>query len=120
MKIALAVKASEGEEVLDDRFGRCERFRFVDTETGESFSRVNEARNMGGAGIMAAQSVISQGVDALIAPDLGPNAFKVIASAGIDVYRASGGTVSDLIEDLKAGRLARSRAPTVSGHHGEK
>lgn len=119
MKIAIPVKGSEGKEVLDSRFGRCERFLFVDTETGERFSRENEAKNMGGAGIMAAQAVISQNVNVLITPDLGPNAFKVISSAGIEVFRAEGGKADDLLSDLTDGKLERSISATVEGHHGE-
>ncbi len=120
MKIAIAVKGPMGEEVLDERFGRCERFLFVDTITGERTSKENEAKDMGGAGIMAAQSVVSQGVEVLIAPDLGPNAFKVISSAGIDVFRSQGGDVDRLLKDLDEGKLERSRTPTVTGHHGEQ
>jgi predicted Fe-Mo cluster-binding NifX family protein len=120
LKVALPVKGIEGEETLDSRFGRCDRFLFLDTETGERYSKENEAKTMGGAGIMAAQSVISQNVDALITPDLGPNAFRVISSAGIDVYRSEVGDVNQLIMDLENGKLEKSRSPTVEGHHGDR
>lgn len=119
MKLAIAVRGPEGSEVLDDRFGRCERFLIIDTETDKRYSRKNEARDMGGAGIMAAQSLISEGVEALIAPDLGPNAFRVVSSAGIDVHTASGGNIDDLLKSFKEGRLKKSSTPTVKGHHGD-
>lgn len=117
MRIAIPVKGPKGEEMLDNRFGRCERFLFVNTENDSRTTRENEARNMGGAGIMAAQTVVSEQVDVLITPDLGPNAFKVISSAGVDVYKASRGTVEQLLKELEEGKLERARSATVAGHH---
>lgn len=117
MRVAIPVKGNKDEEMLDDRFGRCERFLYIDTRSGKRYSKANEAKGMGGAGIMAAQSVVSEDVNILITPDLGPNAFKVISAARIDVYQARGGLVNDLLKDLEDGKLVKSSKPTVEGHH---
>lgn len=117
MKIAIAARGPEGDEKLDSRFGRCEKFVFVDTDTGERTASINGGREMGGAGISAAQVVVDAGSDALIAPEVGPKAFRVLSGAGVEIYRSRGGSLEEILEELKKGNLEMTASATVAAHH---
>ena len=60
--------------------------------------------------------MVAQGVGALITGNVGPNAHRVLAAAGIGIYQAGhGGTAGDALAALRRGELAAVEAPTVSG-----
>ena len=65
----------------------------------------------GGAGIMAAQAIIDQGVNAVITGNCGPNAYRIFAQAGIKVYLGSG-RVEDAVKALLEGKLQEMGSPT--------
>ena len=59
----------------------------------------------------------AQGVGAVITGNVGPNAQRVLAAAGIDIYQAADGvTAHDALAALRRGELTAIQAPTVSGH----
>ncbi|MDI3475695.1 MAG: hypothetical protein PWQ79_918 [Thermococcaceae archaeon] len=81
---------------LDDRvnpaFGRTPTFTIVDVENGEIVN-VHVVPNPGhsqprGAGVTAAQFVIDQGADVVIAGQFGPNSSGVLRVAGIKMVSA--------------------------------
>ena len=76
-------------------FGRCPYFVIYDTTKEEVLNiYMNKAQNAsGGAGIQAAQSMIDNQVESVIAPQMGPNAWNVLQNAGIKIYRGIPGTV---------------------------
>jgi len=47
----------------------------------------------------------------VLAPRLGPNAFRVIQAAGIPAYQMQGGTVREVIVAFQSGSLAQLTAP---------
>jgi len=47
----------------------------------------------------------------VIAPSLGPNAFRVIQAAGIPAYRMQGATVREVVTAFSAGQLVRLETP---------
>jgi predicted Fe-Mo cluster-binding NifX family protein len=73
---------------------------------------------MGGAGIQAAQTVVSRGVKVLITGNVGPNAFQALSAAGIKIVIGAFGTVREVVEKYKRGELKETGAPTVGGHFG--
>jgi len=92
----------------------------VDTDTMDF--RVLQNRSVyqaGGAGIQAAGDVIREGIKCVISGAVGPNAIRVLSSAGVEFYEALPGSVRDNIEALKGGRLRKIYAPTVPGHFGQ-
>jgi len=99
---------------LDDRvnqaFGRTPTFTIVDVENGEIVN-VQVVPNPGysqprGAGVAAAQFVIDQGADAVIAGQFGPNSYGVLQAAGIKMYSAPPTmTVREAVEALLRGEL---------------
>ena len=121
MKVAVSADREGNEAGVDARFGRCAYYVFVDTETGETSYLENAAVASGhGAGVQAAQLVVSNGADAVISGRVGPNAFQVLTAAGVKVFQSGGQTVATAVEDLKAGKLAEVQAPTGPAHGGSR
>lgn len=112
MRIVIPANGTDLDAATSPVFGRCVAFIFVDPETMEFEAMPNPALDApGGAGVQSAQIVLQRGVQAVVAPSLGPNAFRVIAAAGIPIYVLQGATVREAAEAFKAGRLARLETP---------
>ena len=119
MRIAISASGDNLETELDPRFGRCQYFIFVDTESMEFEALPNKgAGAMGGAGIQAAQNVADKKVEVVITGNVGPNAFQTLSAAGIKIITGVGGTVKDAIEKFNKGELKETPAPNVASHFG--
>ena len=119
MKICVTAVTDSLEAQIDPRFGRCQYFLIVDSETMESTVIPNNAFQAAhGAGIEAAQTVANSGVNVVITGNVGPNAFRVLSAAGIKVVTGATGSVKDAIEKYKKGQLQEIGNPTVGGHFG--
>ena len=59
----------------------------------------------GGAGIQAVQFLVSQNVNAVIAPEIGPNAFKVLRGSSTKIYKGFKTSAKELIEKWKNNEL---------------
>lgn len=102
---------------VDPRFGRCQYFVIVDSETMEYEAIPNPGTGApSGAGIQAAQTVASKGVSVVITGSVGPNATQTLGAAGIQIVTGASGTVGDSIEQYKSGKL--QAVPAASGMSG--
>ncbi|MCJ2512502.1 MAG: NifB/NifX family molybdenum-iron cluster-binding protein [Candidatus Thermoplasmatota archaeon] len=120
MKVAISSTGTEWDSPLDPRFGRCEYFFVVDTDTKEAETVKNPgASAYGGSGVSASQFVQDKGVDVVITGNVGPNAHRVLDAAGIRVIVGASGTVKRALDDLGKGLLKETARPTVPGHHGQ-
>ena len=117
MKIAITSTGNTLDSKLDQRFGRCAYFLVVDDDKVEAINNSSIAAG-GGAGIAAAQSVIDNKANVLITGNVGPNAYSTLQAAGIEMYMAQNGTISDILEQFKQGKLNRIGGANVGGHHG--
>jgi predicted Fe-Mo cluster-binding NifX family protein len=119
MKVAVSAVSPTLEADVDPRFGRCQYFVVVDTETMQFKSIDNSsAASSGGAGIAAAQLLTGQGIDAVLTGNCGPNAFQVLSPAGIKVITGVSGKVKDVVLNYVAGKLPESPQANVPGHFG--
>ena len=119
MKICVTATAGNLNAQVDPRFGRCQYFVFVDSDTMAFEAMANEAiAAPGGAGIQAAQTVVNKGVDVLVSGSIGPNAFQVLSAAGVKIATGAYGTVQEAVEMYKAGRLSEAGISTVAAHVG--
>jgi predicted Fe-Mo cluster-binding NifX family protein len=111
MKIALTSTGTELTAAIDSRFGRCDYFIIIDTDSMQFEVLPNEHKDLSsGAGIQAATFMASKGVQAVITGNCGPNAIQVLSTAGIDIYTGEAGkTVKESIEGFKSGQLAPSK-----------
>ena len=108
MQIVIPANGATLDAPTSPVFGRCQTFIFVDPETLDFEALPNPALSAsGGAGVQAAQTVLQHGVKAIIAPSLGPNAFRVIEAANIPAYHLQGTTVREVIQAFNAGQLPR-------------
>jgi predicted Fe-Mo cluster-binding NifX family protein len=119
MKIAVSATGKDLNCQIDPRFGRCQYFIFVDPETMEFEAFDNEGlMASGGAGVQAAQLIVQKGASALITGNLGPNAASALSASGIKVHLVSGGTIREVTEAFKAGKLQEASGATVPPHFG--
>ena len=119
MKIAVTTRGTDLDSEVDPRFGRCANFLVVDTESMDVELLENANAGVGGgAGIQAAQLMAERDVDVVLTGNCGPNAFRTLQAAGIEVIVGVSGTVQDAIEQYKSGALSPTAGPSVGAHHG--
>ena len=119
MKICISATGTTLESNVDPRFGRCQNFIFVDSETMDFESVGNPAFTAGGgAGIQAAQLVVNKGTAIVLTGNVGPNAFQALQAAGIKIVTGISGTVKEAVEKFKKGEVQFTGAPTVGSHFG--
>ena len=119
MKIAITSKGTTLDDQVDPRFGRCAHFVIVETDdmSCEAVANSNAAAG-GGAGIQSAQLVADREVKVVLTGNCGPNAFRTLEAAGIDVVIGAGATVREAIEQYQAGQLAPTGGANVGSHAG--
>ena len=119
MKICVTATGSDLNAPVDPRFGRCQNFVIVDSDTMAFDAMANEAiAAPGGAGIQAAQAMVNKGVDVVISGNIGPNAFQVLSTASVKVATGAYGTVQEAIMMYKSGKLAETGTSTAPAHAG--
>ena len=119
MKIGIPASSDTLEADLDPRFGRCQYFLIVDSDSMDFTAVPNDSINAShGAGIQAAQIIANMGVDVVITGNVGPNAFNVLFASGIKIVTGASGSVKDVIKKFKSGQLKEVKNPTVGGHFG--
>ncbi|MBN1786621.1 MAG: NifB/NifX family molybdenum-iron cluster-binding protein [Candidatus Methanofastidiosa archaeon] len=120
MKIAFTTSGNTLEDAIDPRFGRCDNFLIYDDSEDSSYSIRNEGSSSGGgAGIKAAQTLIDNGVNVVITGNVGPNAFKTMSLAGIEIHSNASGKIKDTLAKYREGSLGQGvSGPTVGPHHG--
>ncbi|MFA5430752.1 MAG: NifB/NifX family molybdenum-iron cluster-binding protein [Candidatus Omnitrophota bacterium] len=115
MKICVTSEGKSLDSPVDSRFGRCSNFIFFDTDTGGFEAQENSGLPFqGGAGIQAGQLAVSKGVTAVLTGNVGPNAYRVLASAGISVFTGVSGTVKEAIEGYRNGKYKAAEAPSAA------
>lgn len=118
MKIAITTSGAGLEASMDRRFGRAAQFFIYDDATSEHVM-VDNNQNLNaaqGAGIQAAENVVSAGADVLISGNCGPKAFRVLQAAGVKIYLADTATVGAALEAYRAGELKEQSDANVDGH----
>ncbi len=119
MKICVTSTGPTMDASVDPRFGRCQYFVFVDSETMEHEAMPNPGIGASsGAGIQAAQTVADKGAGVVITGQVGPNAIQTLGATDISILTGASGTISDAIEQYKSGRLQQSGSTTVPASSG--
>ncbi len=114
MKVAITSTGPTLDSPVDPRFGRAAYFIIVDTDTMEYQAFPNPAVNAtGGAGTMAAQFVASQGAQAVVSGEVGPNALAALQAAGLQIITGMTGTVREVVERIRAGNFSYLTPPAT-------
>ncbi|WIF94196.1 NifB/NifX family molybdenum-iron cluster-binding protein [Caminicella sporogenes] len=118
MKICISSLGNQRNSSVDLRFGRCKYFAIYDDETKDfKFIENENSTANNGAGIASAQEVIDNKVDIVITGNVGPNAMKLLKSAGIKIYEADGNTVEEVLNMFKDNKL-KEIEKSVNSHFG--
>ena len=119
MKIAVTAKGKTIDGQVDPRFGRCPYFLIVETETMdvEPIDNPNLSAG-GGAGIQSAQLMAEHDVKVVLTGNCGPNAYRTLNAADIEVIVGAGGSVRQAVEQFKSGTLNSAQKPNVDSHFG--
>jgi len=107
MKIVIPVDEKTLESDVCASFGRTPYFLIHDTETKESvFIDNSAAASTGGAGIKAAQTIVDNKANVLLAPRCGENAADVLKSADIKIFKTTSASAKGNIDDFIDGKLS--------------
>lgn len=119
MKVAVSSTGPDIESQVDPRFGRCQYFVMVDSDTmaPEAFENPNISAS-GGAGIQSAQLVAEHGAQVVLTGNCGPNAYQTLQAADIAVVVGVSGTVREAVERYKSGEFSKAAGPSVSEKSG--
>ena len=119
MKIAITSSGPELKSEIDPRFGRCLYFIIYDTENDEYEAIENSnIRGMGGVGIQSGQMMADKGVQVVITGNCGPNAFRTISAADVQLISGVSGTVESAIQEYKKGNLKPVNQSNAEPHSG--
>jgi predicted Fe-Mo cluster-binding NifX family protein len=119
MKVAVCSQGDSLESKVDPRFGRCSHLIVFDTETGDAQAFPNPSTSTAhGAAISTVQFLMSHGVEAVLARNIGPNAHSGLSASGIFVYSPEGNTVKEALEAYKQGQASEHSSATVGSHYG--
>jgi len=117
VKICITAEGAKLDSTVDQRFGRCQYFIFVDTDTLEFEAVQNEnVSGTGGVGVQSGQLVAEKQAKTVITGKVGPNAAQTLQAAGIDVVLDVSGSVKDAVEKFRKGELK----PTKGSNADEK
>jgi len=83
----------------------------------EAMENTNVMRG-GGAGIQSAQWMADQGVEFVLTGNCGPNAYRTLEAAGIQVVIGCSGTVREVVERHRSGSSTPISQPNVASHFG--
>ncbi len=120
MKIAVASKGEGLKARIDDRFGRAAYFVIVDLENMKETTIENTAKDeASGAGGRAVRLLANEGVEVVVAPELGPKAVTAIKAFEMKVYKKSDfEVVEDVVKGYQEGKLEEMKVATVEEHSG--
>lgn len=116
MRIAIPTKGGGLEDTVAPVFARAPAFAIVDVEN-EEVKNVKVIQNpamnaTGGAGPLAVQMLINEGVEAIVTPHVGPNALGALQAAGIKLYQVAPGTlVEEAVKAVTSGSVGQFTTP---------
>ena len=120
MKICFSVNQPKIDSLIDPRFGRSPHFLITD-ENKKDIKIIDNPgiQAMGGAGITAAQAVVSAGAEVVITGNLGPNAFNVLTASGLKIITGVFGiSAEEALEKFKKGELKETSQANKPDHYG--
>jgi predicted Fe-Mo cluster-binding NifX family protein len=118
MKIAITTTGEDLDSAVDLRFGRARGFIIYD-DMSDDYHYIDNKQNlsaMQGAGVQSAKKVIDLGVGAVITGNVGPKAFTTLQAGDVEIYIGAEGSVKNVIDDYKNGKLQKASGANVESH----
>lgn len=119
MRIAVTSKGKDLDSQVDPRFGRAAYFLIVDTDNlvvVDVLDNSQNANSFKGAGIQAATLMSDKKVEVLLTGFCGPNAFRTLTAAKINVVNDISGTVREAVNVFNSGDFSFGQEANVEGH----
>ncbi len=118
MKIAVTSTGTDLDAPVDPRFGRAAFILIVDSETleYEVLDNKENANAFKGAGRQAASMINNKKAEVLLTGYCGPNAFKTLNAAKIQVADNVSGNIREAIAAFNEGRTSFAQNANVEGH----
>ena len=114
MKICITSEGNDLISKVDQRFGRCQYFIFIDTDTSQFEAVQNQNVNgSGGVGVQSGQLVAEKQAKIVLTGKVGPNASQTLESAGIEVILDAQGTIKEVLDRFKKGELKPTKGPNA-------
>jgi predicted Fe-Mo cluster-binding NifX family protein len=121
MRICIPTETNSGTgSRVSDHFGGSPFYVVVDTETDGVEVVSGEGCHGGGSSDHHVGQLSAHGVHAVACRGMGRRAFAAMRAAGLDVLRTEHGTVSEVLEAAREGRLSRLTEDEACGggrHH---
>jgi cation diffusion facilitator family transporter len=119
LKIAIPVERDEGlDSKISEHFGKANYFIFVIVnkreEKIESFYTKNNPHKekLAKAGYFAANFVVKEKIDILITKEIGGISFHTLRDNLVDIYKARGKNIKEVIDNFMKGKLELLTRPT--------
>ena len=121
MKVAVSATEKGLNALLDPLFGRCSFFIIADTDdiSFEAFDNPNITLQEE-AGIQSARFVASKGAEVVMTGHCGPNAVQELTKQGIKIITGVMGTVRQVVDTYRTGRLLTTDKANVEEYFGKK
>lgn len=117
MKVAIPTMGRWGlDEQVGEHFGRVPTYTIVDLDSDEVSVIDNTSHHKGGKGYPP-ELLAEHGVDVMLCRGLGRRAISMFTDLGIEVCIGASGTVREIIEGFKAGRLHSADAGDACTRH---
>jgi len=119
MKVAVSAIGADLDAPVDIRFGRCQYFIIVDSDTLEFEAIKNPNIGlMSRAGMQSGKMMADRGVQIILTGNIGPNAFQTLSAAGIQIITGVTGVVRKAIRRFNSGQLQPVTRDTVPEYFG--
>jgi len=118
MKVAITSQGKDVSSSVDLRFGRAKWILLIDTDTDDVqvYDNTVNLNSASGAGIQTGARIAEIGAKTVITGNVGPNAFKTLQAAEVDVFLCKAQSVEDALGLFKADKLQSVDQANVEGH----
>lgn len=117
MKIAISARGPTADCAIDDRLGRAYWILIYHFEE-DAWSIIDNSANRNatqGAGKQTAQALIELGVTHVLTGEIGPKAFRLLNTLGIEIYLGAAGTAAGALLAWQRGDLRKATAANETG-----
>lgn len=117
MKVAVSARGSTPDSDIDERMGRAYWLMIYETKnnTWQAINNESGRNALNGAGQQTANLLINHEVKAVLTGEIGPRAFRLLNSAGIEIWLGAAGTVMDTLVSWHDGHLRKAVAANNIG-----
>lgn len=113
----LALPTNNG--MVEGHFGQCANYTIVTIDADRKIEKIELIDSQQGCGCKSniASVLRDQGVDTMLAGNMGEGALQVLSHHGIEVYRGCSGTVSEVVDAWLSGSITDSGVGCAHHHH---